>query len=69
MADVIPMSLKTAKQLVMNMNANLEAYDDIESMCCVKMDKEGEMYIAFNAMSSERMVYLATKLFQFASTF
>lgn len=67
MAEVIPMSMESPQQLAMSLAQSVD--DDIQSMACVFMDKDGELTVAFNTMTPERMLLLGHALMQHATHF
>lgn len=64
MAEVIPISMETPRQLAMSLAQTVD--EDVISMACVFMDKEGEVSVAFNTMTPERMLLLGYALQQHA---
>jgi len=69
MADIIPLTIDTPKQLMMSMNSkNPEVYEEAQSMCYVLMDKDGDIYVGHNRMTVERMLYLSEMLREYALT-
>ena len=67
MAEVIPMSMESPQQLAMSLEQSVD--DDIQSMACVFMDKDGELKVAFNTMTPELMLLLVHALMQHATHF
>ena len=64
MAEVIPLSLETPRQLAMSMVRNIG--EDVVSLACVGLTKNGEINVSHNTMTPERMLYLGEILKQYA---
>jgi hypothetical protein len=58
---------KTPTQLLLEFANDPELLESLSDVLIVTMSKDGEIHGSNNAMSAERMVYLATAIYQYAT--
>lgn len=69
MTNVVPFGAepKTPTQLLLSLTQDVAGLEEIADVLIVTIDKNGVLQASNNAMSAERMIYLATVLYLYAT--
>jgi hypothetical protein len=64
---IVPIGIMKYPSQILRSFVNDEKLEDIEEILIITRDKEGRLQASHNSMSLERMVYMATALYKYAT--